>query len=233
MNQAFKLFRLQQIDTQIDRIHNHLLDIKAALQEDSALKQAQKDLESISVELNEARQAVHQAESEVQNQLIKIEQTEASLYGGKIRNPKELQDLQTDVASMKRFLSVLEDRQLDAMLVVDSKEEQMGGVSSNLEKLRQGFAKHNSSLTEEQNSLLKDLSKQESERQAITTSIEPEDLQSYEQLRQTRRGVAVAKVSERACSACGTTLSAALLSAARSPNQITRCANCGRILYAG
>jgi hypothetical protein len=35
-----------------------------------------------------------QSELEVEKQRIKIQQTEASLYGGLVHNPKELQDLQ-------------------------------------------------------------------------------------------------------------------------------------------
>ncbi|MFN2235225.1 MAG: C4-type zinc ribbon domain-containing protein [Anaerolineales bacterium] len=47
-----------------------------------------------------------------------------------------------------------------------------------------------------------------------------------------RAGVAVAKVEDRACKACGSTLTASLNQAARSPSQIVFCDSCGRILYA-
>ena len=233
MSQPFKLFRLQQIDSQIDRIHVRLLEIEVVLKEDSALRQAQNNLESFSNQLKDVRREVYLAELEVQSQRIKIEQTEASLYGNKIRNPKELQDLENEAASLKRYLIVLEDRQLDAMVVVETAEEKEAEAAAVFYNVRITNAKQNATLGEEKNSLLKDLHNQESERQATTTSILPEGIGLYEQLRQTRRGVAVAKVTDRACSACGTTLSAALLSAARSPHQITRCTTCGRILYAG
>jgi predicted nucleic acid-binding Zn-ribbon protein len=55
----------------------------------------------------------------------------------------------------------------------------------------------------------------------------------YEQLRKLKRGVAVATVADNSCAACGSTLSSAQLHAAKSPNQLTRCESCGRILYGG
>jgi predicted nucleic acid-binding Zn-ribbon protein len=88
-------------------------------------------------------------------------------------------------------------------------------------------------LRAEQKRLENDLIHLEDERAVAVGSIEGVDYQLYEQLRRDRRGIAVARVSDRACSACGTTLNAMLLQAARSQNQLHRCDTCGRILYVG
>jgi predicted nucleic acid-binding Zn-ribbon protein len=91
----------------------------------------------------------------------------------------------------------------------------------------------NSGLLQEQATLTDEARHLHAERQAEVSSIPPEDITIYQNLRQQRRGVAVARVSEKTCSACGSTLSTALLHAAHSPNQLTRCDTCGRILYVG
>jgi len=141
--------------------------------------------------------------------------------------------MQNEAAALKRFKIVLEDRQLDAMLAVEEAEQAYQAAAAELESVRAQFARQNSDLQEEQANLLKDLARTESERQAAASSIPSPDLSLYEQLRKQRRGIAVAKVTDKACSACGSTLNAALLHAARSPNQITRCDTCSRILYGG
>jgi predicted nucleic acid-binding Zn-ribbon protein len=233
MSAPFKLFRLQQIDSQLDRVRARLREIQIALNEDSAVRAAQRQAGSSEQQLQGMLQTLHRAEQEVQAQRIKIEQTEASLYGGKIRNPKELQDLQNESAALKRYLSVLEDRQLDAMLAVEEAENAHSAAAANLERVRNQAAAQNASLEAEQTALLKDVERQEAERRTIAGSIPTPELRIYEQLRTTRSGVAVAIVTDRACAACGSTLSSALLSAARNPNQFTRCTTCGRILYAG
>ena len=70
----------------------------------------------------------------------------------------------------------------------------------------------------------------EKERQQAAAQINPEDLAVYVRLREQRAGVAVSRVKDRACGACGSTLTAALNQAARSPSQVVFCDLCGRIL---
>ncbi|MDI6696439.1 MAG: hypothetical protein QME21_15435 [Anaerolineales bacterium] len=233
MSRPFKLFRLQQIDSQLDWIHNRILEIDNLLKEDLALQEAIAHAEQSNQALQQARKDLRRAEDEVRQQRLKIEQSESSLYGGKIRNPKELKDLENEVAALKRYLSVLEDRQLEAMLAEEEAIEAQKLSAAALEETRQKFGQRSDELMHERERILRDANRLEDERSATLTSIPADDLALYTQLRKTRRGVAVAKVTDRACSACGSTLNAALLSAAHSPNQINQCEVCGRILYIG
>lgn len=233
MSQPFKLFRLQQIDSQLDRKAARLREIETALSEDQALRRATAAKAEIEKQLERTRKDLKQAEQVVKDQRLKIEQTEATLYGGKVRNPKELQDLQNEAASLKRYRTVLEDRQLEVMIELEMLEEQHEQAEQQLEQVRTSLAEKHSDLNAEREDLLHEQERMRHERQAAASSIPEADMQLYEQLRKQRRGVAVARVSDRACSACGSTLSSGLLSAARSPSQLTRCDMCGRILYAG
>jgi predicted nucleic acid-binding Zn-ribbon protein len=233
MSRPFKLFRLQQIDSQIDSIHSRLHEIEIALQEDSILKQAVQLSETARHALEDAHKALILAESELNQQQVKIEQTEATLYGGKVKNPKELQELQNEVSALKRHKIVLEERLLTSMMLEEEAVLTNQNASADLEKTRALFNQRNNEMAEEQIHLLKELSHIEAEQSAAIGSIQVEDLELYHKLRQLRRGIAVSKVSDRACSACGSILSAALLHNAHSPSQISRCETCGRILYLG
>jgi predicted nucleic acid-binding Zn-ribbon protein len=233
MSRPFKLYRLQQLDSHIDWLESRLDEVKAALQDTKLLRLAEQRMGKAENGLGEARKALRSAEDSVRGQRLKIEQSEATLYGGKVQNPKELQDIQNEVASLKRYLEVLEDRQLEAMLVEEDAASRLQLAGQELDKVQQATARQHGELTREQDSLLTDLANHRQERMATAGSVESEDLALYDQLRAQRRGIAVAKVTDRACSACGSTLSTSLLHAARSPNQITRCDTCGRILYTG
>ncbi len=233
MSQSFKLYRLQQIDSQLDKALARLKDVESELSEDAILRQAQ-ELNDISAEnLQSKRKALQKAEEVVLEQRVKIEQTESTLYSGKVRNPKELQDLQNELASLKKYKSVLEDRQIEEMISVEEAEDDYKAKQTDLEEVRAQLAVHNQELTAERDRLNNEIARLQAERQAAASSIPAEDQRLYEQLRSQRRGIAVSKVTDKACSACGSTLNAALLHAARSPNQITRCEICGRILYGG
>ncbi|MBN2548596.1 MAG: hypothetical protein JXB15_05545 [Anaerolineales bacterium] len=233
MGQPFKLYRLQQIDSQLDWTRARLQEVDRVLNEDVLLSAASQRCEQISQTLQEARESLRQAEDNVRQQRLKIEQNESTLYGGKVRSPKELQDLQNEVASLKRYLVVLEDRQLESMLVEEEAASTYAQANAELEQVRAQVEIQHKELNSERVQLLKEIDRFNEERQAAVTSIPADELHLYETLRVQRRGIAVAKVVDRACSACGSTLNAVLLHAAHSGTQITRCDACGRILYAG
>lgn len=233
MSQPFKLFRLQQLDSQLDRARARLTEIETTLSQDEVLRQAQVEADNAAADLALARKSLRQSEDNVAQQRIKIEQAEAALYGGKVRNPKELQDLQNDTAALKRYRSVLEDRQLEAMMAEEDALANSSAAIARLEKVRRDLTERDALLLSEKSRLLQEVSHIEEERQAASASIDPSDLALYEKLRTQRRGIAVSKITNKACSACGSTINAALLDAARSPNQLSRCDVCGRILYQG
>ncbi len=122
MNQAFHLYRLQQVDIQIDQLEASLAEINRMLSGDEAIRQATQSVEKTEKALHQREQSLKETEFAVHEQQIKIGQSEASLYSGRIHNPKELQDIQKEIASLKKHLAVLEDQQLEAMLALEEAE---------------------------------------------------------------------------------------------------------------
>ncbi len=233
MSDTFKLFRLQQLDSQLDAIQTRLEEIELALSDQRQLKLAEKQFAAAAEYLDQVTAELQRTEQDVKAQRLKIEQTEATLYGGKVRNPKELQDLQNESAALKRYLAVLEDRQLEAMIIQEEAQAKDAEAAQRLDDERQRIQTLHEELSHERSELQENASRQRSEREAAAVTILKSDLDLYNRLRQQRRGIAVARVSDIHCAACGSTLSSALLHASRSPSQITRCDTCGRILYAG
>src|SRR5215203_669528 len=134
MSAALGLYRLQQVDSQIDGIQARQKWIKDTLQNDLKLQAATQSFAAADNQYKDASRALKQTEAEVEKQRIKIEQTEASLYGGRVQNPKELQDLQKDVASLKKHLETLEERELEAMVLVETVENALQTAKSELEQ---------------------------------------------------------------------------------------------------
>jgi len=232
MSAALGLFRLQQVDSQIDQIHARLKTIEETLHNDLELRAAAGQLEAAETKYKSAEREVKQSDADVEKQRIKIEQAEASLYGGQVHNPKELQDYQKDVASLKRHLETLESRELDSMMVMESAENEFLSAKTLLEQLKLKTSGQHRELVTESKALQKEIERLDSERNAATKNLPEESVQVYNRLRQQRRGVAVATISDSACAACGTTLTPAQQQSARSTSQLFNCPTCGRILYA-
>ena len=232
MSAALGLYRLQQVDSQIDQIQARLQIIQQTLDNDVALRGATEAFAAAEEKHRQAEWALKLTETDVEKQRIKIEQTESSLYGGRVQNPKELQDLQMDVASLKRHLQTLEERELEAMIAVEDAEKDLQTAKTTLEQVQSNVKTQNKDLTKESETLRKNLERLSSERQAVVTDIATKTLGIYDQLRKQKRGLAITTIADNSCEACGSTLTPSQQQTARSTNQLFHCPTCGRILYA-
>jgi uncharacterized protein len=233
MSQISNLYRLQQIDSQLDAAKTKLSGIEKELLDNVSIITAQQTVTQSEEYHKLVTRKLNDAENRSYDTRIKIEMSEASLYGGKIQNPKELQELQNEIASLKKLLNTYEDKQLEAMVDVEEAEEKLLWANEGFHEAQKTQIERNAVLNGEQSKLLQQIDRLESERKATLPTIPASDLGLYEQLRINRNGVAVVKISSRACTACGTTLTAALIQTTQSIGQLVRCPTCGRILYPG
>lgn len=231
MSTTFHLYRLQEIDSHINKAQRRLDEIQKILDDNNELKRAQTNFESCEVEQEITAKTLAKAEVEVKKQRIKIEQTEAMLYGGSVKNPKEVQDLQNKSESLKRYLLVLEDTQIEAMLDNDDKKDVLQKAQGDLDKVKAQLIQQNSQLAGEQSALSSTKERYLSERDVALPGVQSDHLVLYNKLRKTKRGVAVALIKDGGCAACGATLTPALEQKARSTAQIAYCSSCRRILY--
>ncbi|MCL5612105.1 MAG: C4-type zinc ribbon domain-containing protein [Chloroflexi bacterium] len=232
MSAAFGLFRLQQVDSRISHIETRLAKIQEILGNDTELREALEQIKAAEADQRDSERIRQKAEQETHGQQIKIQQAESSLYGGGVHNPKELQDLQADILSLKKHLATLEERELEAMLKSEAAQTVLQTAQASMEKIQARLGNEHRQSLDEQASLMRDLKSLQSERSATTNEVVAEMLTVYEDLRMERRGVAVAEVSENSCGACGSTLSPAVQQSARRATQLVYCPSCGRVLYA-
>ncbi len=233
MNQPFHLFRLQQIDSQIFQVDAQITELDRLLAGNEAVRQAKANADEKTAFLQKARQVLKKAEQAVRDQNIKIEQAEASLYAGKVRNPKELQDIQKEIASFKKFLAQLEDQQLDAMMAVEEAEGKEKEALDFLTQVQAVFTEKSAGWKGQREALAKQRDRLLAERKPALTLVTPDSLQIYDRLRQRKNGVAVTTVREGSCTVCGATIRPAEVQVARASQDFVYCTNCGRILYAG
>ena len=233
MSQISILYRLQQIDSQLDNARTALQSIESKLSDITQIESAQQNAIQAEQKRQSELKGLRDAENKSYDTRVKIELAESSLYGGKIQNPKELQDMQNEIASLKRLVITLEDRELEAMMAVEEAEGKLTQANEALKDIEGKQIEQNATLNGERTKLLAQIERLESERKATLPPISAADLSLYDQLRKIRNGVAVVNISSRACTACGATLTSALIQTTQSTGQLVRCPTCGRILYPG
>lgn len=233
MNPAFQLSRLQKIDSEIDQISQRQQEITHLIADDSVVGDVKNRLSELDADLNAHSKTLKKIEDKNNQLQTKLQEDEHALYGGKIRLPRELQDMQNEIASLKNQISVQDEEQINSMMSVEDLEKNREILLKELAEAESVFATRVAGLKGENSSLEKKKENLLTERGAAVQNVDAAFLERYESLRKTKRGLAVAVVIEQACTACGSTLTPADWQAARSPQHLVTCSSCGRILYAG
>ncbi|MFV9675837.1 MAG: zinc ribbon domain-containing protein [Anaerolineales bacterium] len=233
MSRVSSLFRLQELDLQISSSHERIAEIDVLLADDEEVTTARKDFEIKEEQLAEAKSANSKAEHEVESQRAKIENTQKALYGGSVTNPKELEDLQLESESLKRYLNTLEDRLLEEMVALEEAELKHSQASQKLTELVARKSGENELMTADRLDLLSTIERTTTEREAALSNISADDLKTYEKFRRRFDGIALALLASGNCGVCGVDLARSKEQEIRGGNTLVYCDQCGRILYAG
>ena len=135
MSRSEMLYQLQQYDSGIDQATKRIQAIVLLLSDTKELDIYLKKQEEYKYNLDEKQKILKSAEHNVEIQNQKIIQNQKKLYSGAISNPKDLEDLQLESASLQKYLSVLEERQLEAMLDTDQAQENYDQISARVEEI--------------------------------------------------------------------------------------------------
>jgi predicted nucleic acid-binding Zn-ribbon protein len=229
MTRGEALYRLQQLDSERDAKEDRLVEIEAAFKDDAALREARQAVEKAEKRARKWQTKQRDLELEIENLADKASRSEKRLYSGKVKNPKELSDLQAEVVSLKGRRQRLEDTLLEAMI----EREEAAGIRdkahSHLEEVESIWSSRQADLKAERETLQHRLEEIQGRRQAIVPRIDAGVLATYEKLRQTKRGQAVAQVQADSCTACGVTISPSTEWKLRQ-GELVHCDSCGRIL---
>ena len=231
MSEALTLFRIQALDSKIDKIKSRLDEINHKLSDDKRIVLAKKKLGKAEAQAKKIRIQLHQIMDKVEAQRIKQKTTQTALFSGRIKNPKELEDLQMESEALKRYIAQLEDEQLEMMITNEDAENAESKAKHNLEQVKGHSIEQNAALLGERSKLENDLERMLREKEAVLPAIPPESLQLYTQLREKKRGTAVAAVADGGCSICGQVLTPADLQSIHSSEKLIFCPSCGRILF--
>jgi predicted nucleic acid-binding Zn-ribbon protein len=229
MSRGEDLYHLQQLDSERDARQRRLVDLEAALEDDRALKEARRTLEKAEERAQKWYVKQRDLELEIQSLSDKMSRSEQRLYGGKVKNPKELADLQAEIASLKRRRQKLEDTLLEAMIEREEAEEDREEADATLGKTASMWSTRQANLKAEREELGRRLEKIQQEREAVLPRIEAVVLATYESLREQKGGQAVALVRDDTCTGCGVAISPSAEWRLRQ-DEICHCDTCRRIL---
>jgi predicted nucleic acid-binding Zn-ribbon protein len=229
MSVAGQLYKLQEIDLEIAEEARRLGQVNGRLGKDAVVVVTRQKLDAAKEKLEEFRQRQRSLEWEIDDLASKIKKGDEELYSGRIKNPKELSNLQHDVELLKSKRDGLETSDLQIMEQVESAEGNATALTRELEKTTAEWQREQEQLRNDKAALESSLSRLKEKRQALAAEIDAGTVALYERLRKGKE-FAVARVEQGICRGCRISLPSSELQQARS-GALVQCGSCNRILY--
>ncbi|MCA9935860.1 MAG: hypothetical protein H6662_12190 [Ardenticatenaceae bacterium] len=230
MSQIHLLYQLQQIDSEFQDKRQRLAEVLHAQKETEELLAARKRAETAVAQLQTWQGQRQNLTLELDSINSKAKRSEQRLYSGNVKNPKELSDLQHEIASLGRRRGALEDEILEAMIMIEDAETEKAEADEQLAAITAHWEKSQAHLKKEQNELALRLHTLNEQRKQLAPRIDATQVAQYEQLRQKKHGLAVAGLKQNMCMGCRLTVSANKMKEAQE-GKLVYCGGCGRILY--
>ncbi len=228
-----QLYRLQLVDSEIEERTQRLAEVAASLGESADLIHARESVAEAEDHLAQQRKRLRALELDVAAVNDKLKANQERLYGGKVRNPKELAGLQEEAAALRRRRSELEDSQLELMIAIEEEEAELAERQARLRQIEATWHQEQASLLAEQGQIEQRLRELEEERAQMQARLGTADLAEYNELRERCGGVAVALLKKGICQACGVDVPVSMARAVERGEGIHCCPVCDRLLYGG
>ena len=130
MSRASALLSLQQIDDRIATVMSEIAVTEASLRGDPELDRLRAAEAAAHEEHRALGSSAKLAELEAASMQARIRELDRRLYGGNVRNPAELIEMQRELEAMRAKLSTLEDDALGRMEEVDVSQAALQNASA-------------------------------------------------------------------------------------------------------
>jgi predicted nucleic acid-binding Zn-ribbon protein len=230
MTSASDLLALQDIDLRRDSRRALIADIDSRLGETEAVLDARAAVNEAESELDTLRRRQRDLDAQLADLDAKIGPLDTKLYGGSIRNPKELSDLQKEVEMLKGRRSAFDDDGLTLLEAVEAATALLSQRREDLDQAEAEWKADQANLKIDRERAQQESAVLDGERGRWTASMDKSVLGLYEKLRQVKQGRAVARIERTNCQGCRLSLPTHVVQRVRGGGVLVQCPSCERIL---
>jgi uncharacterized protein len=230
-----RLLELADIDAELTRLEHRRRGLPEHA-ELSRLEQRDRELRDelavLQAQEGDLRREQAKAEADVEQVRTRIERDRVRLDAGQVSSPRELENLQSEIESLHRRQSDLEEVVLDVMERQETTGSRLQAAGAEREQVGAdaavAIASRDAALAE-----IGEQAGKAADRRAAVLADEPADLVDlYERLRVQHGGVGAAALRRGRCEGCHLSLNTVELNAIRAApaDEVLRCEECRRIL---
>jgi predicted nucleic acid-binding Zn-ribbon protein len=230
-----RLLDVQDLDTRLQQLAHK----KKSLPEHAEIDSLTKDLTQLrdlhvaaTTEESDCAREQTKAEQDVDQVRQRAARDQQRLDSGAVTSPKDLENLQKEIASLAKRQGDLEDVVLEVMERRESAQERVSELGERLASVQAKIDDATSRRDEASAALDAESGTVTKEREVVAGSIPADLLKLYDKLREKEGGVGAAKLFQRRCEGCRLELNITELNDVRAAaaDAVVRCENCRRIL---
>ena len=230
-----RLLELQGLDAALDRLAHkrRTLPEIAEMERLDGLVDALRDgIVRAETEVSDLAREQARFEKEIEQVRTRRDRDEGRLASGAITVPKQLQDLEHEVETLKRRQADLEDGELEVMEKAETAQAELDHLTN--QRTAHLDARTAAEVARDQAfvDIDEEIARTTTERAAIAESLPADLLALYEKIRAAEGGVGAGEISRGRCGGCRLDLmnneKAAIRAAA--PDEVLRHEECGRIM---
>jgi predicted nucleic acid-binding Zn-ribbon protein len=210
---------------------NSLPEVEQLLHIDKRIVLANEELAKVKSEADQIALELRRGEVDVETVTDRIKKDEARLASGNA-TPKELEQLQHEVGSLKKRQESLEEIELEIMIrndAVITRQNTLTTDLASLQTLKDEITGRLKTATDEINKVIADKS---TARNDVSGKIEKPLLELYEKIRVASGGVGAATLVGNICNGCNLPINAVEMARIKglAKDELLRCEECRRIL---
>jgi predicted nucleic acid-binding Zn-ribbon protein len=230
-----RLLELADLDTELGRLDHRRRTLPENAELDQLAERAAKARDAITIadtSLADVDREISRAERDVDQVRVRIERDNQRLTAGQVSNARELESLQSEVTSLRRRQSDLEDVELELMERREAAQGLRDGAATEAETVGADVA----AVTGRRDAALAEINEQAGKAtatRATVVAVVPADLLAlYDKIRASSGGRGAAELRRGQCGGCRESLSTVELNEIRAaaPDEVVRHEECRRIL---
>ena len=224
---------LQLLDNEIMQANTKLKslpEIEQLLHIDKRIVTATDELATVKAQADKIALELRRGEVDVETVTDRIKKDEARLSSGNA-TPKELEQTQHEVETLKKRQLALEEIELEIMVRSEVITARTNTLTTDLASLETLKAEINQRLTAASNEINTVITNKQSDRNVVGAKIEKPLLDLYEKIRSSS-GIAAAALVGNKCNGCNLAINAVEMERIKSlaKDELLRCEECRRIL---
>jgi len=149
------------------------------------------------------------------------------------RKNDEFQAIGHEIERYENEIRKLEDQELELMIEADKLKSEIETADESARATKDSISRQLADLETKSKALGSQQQELEREREALASKIDPDLLDQFERLFNSKGDAAIVAVEHGVCTGCHMKVTTATASRVKAGKEIVNCEQCGRILYLG